>query len=44
MAFSKVITDVDGGSPYSKRLGQGEVKGELISLGLLTDFMPPPET
>ena len=44
LCFSKVITDVAGDSPYSKRLGRGECRGERISFGALIDFMPQPET
>ncbi len=44
VCFSKVITDVNGDSPYNQRLGRGEFKGERVPFGALIDFMPQPET
>ena len=37
--FSKNITDVDGDSPFNKRYGRGEFKGERVPFGALVDFM-----
>ncbi len=38
----QVINNVDGDSPYNKRLARNEFKGVRIPFGALIDFMPQP--